>query len=387
MEKDKASIIQNRRHSLQFLDALRGIAALYVMISHAKWLLWEGYYQGFIKDSARYSVIEKISVYALSIFKYNHQAVIFFFVLSGFVIHLKYSKNIATYGDAGFSVKKYLVKRIKRIYPPFLLSMAITFILDGIGSHLNYTIYYGATPDNIINTIITKQHDLVNFIGNLFFIQNEYIGVWGTNGPSWSLKYEWWFYMLYPILIYINKKSVLNSLLAVTALFIVSNLVPNLVNISFFIVVLKYLALWWLGAVLADVYNKRIPINHHKFCFLVFLFPLLIIIEILKINIDFFANDFLWALGFFGLLNLFFYLQEKGFVFSWTMKLQWLGDCSYTLYIIHFPILVFLNGVILHYTNNSMPRSLVFIFPGIVISFVFAYLLHFIVEKPFTTKR
>src|SRR5665647_3307561 len=29
--------------SLLFLDGLRGLAAFYVMVGHARWLLWEGY--------------------------------------------------------------------------------------------------------------------------------------------------------------------------------------------------------------------------------------------------------------------------------------------------------------------------------------------------------
>ncbi len=28
---------------LLFLDGLRGLAAFYVMVGHARWLLWEGY--------------------------------------------------------------------------------------------------------------------------------------------------------------------------------------------------------------------------------------------------------------------------------------------------------------------------------------------------------
>src|SRR5665213_1414486 len=38
---------QTHEKYLQFLDGLRGLAALYVMVGHARWLLWEGYREGF----------------------------------------------------------------------------------------------------------------------------------------------------------------------------------------------------------------------------------------------------------------------------------------------------------------------------------------------------
>ncbi|MBO9660262.1 MAG: acyltransferase family protein, partial [Chitinophagaceae bacterium] len=84
--------------SLAFLDGLRGIAALYVMIGHARWLLWEGgaAFQSHMQD---YSVWGKMQVYFFGLFKYGHQMVLFFFVLSGFVIHLKQSKAIANGGE------------------------------------------------------------------------------------------------------------------------------------------------------------------------------------------------------------------------------------------------------------------------------------------------
>ncbi len=357
------------------------------MIGHAKWLLWEGYTHGFQQHPEQYSFFEKLLVYGLSAFRYGHQAVLFFFVLSGFVIHLKYAKNIVANGSPAFNVKDYLVKRIKRIYPPFLLAMLITFVLDHIGSNLNHIILYnGNAQDEILNEIVEKKHDLVTLIGNLFFIRTEDIGVWGSNGPSWSLKYEWWFYMIYPALIYVNKRSIFKSSLLIIILFI-SGVAIDTGEKSFFADTLKYLLIWWLGMLLADIYNKRVTIKHFYLAFLVLLLPLLVIADSKSVYLSFFTSDFLWGLGFFGLLNVFFYFQERGFVFNWTQRLQWLGDCSYTLYIIHFPILFFLHGIVLRYTNNIMPKTMVFIFPGIIICLVSAYLLHFVVEKPFTTKR
>ena len=79
---------------LRFLDGLRGLAALYVMIGHARWLLWEGYSEGYLQHPDSYSQAGKALVYFFSIFRYGREAVLFFFVLSGFVIHLRYARKL-----------------------------------------------------------------------------------------------------------------------------------------------------------------------------------------------------------------------------------------------------------------------------------------------------
>src|SRR5271155_4374259 len=83
---------------LQFLDGLRGLAAFYVMAGHARWLLWEGYSEGFQRHPESYSAINKALMYFLSLFGHGDDAVLFFFVLSGFVIHLRYAQRIAEQG-------------------------------------------------------------------------------------------------------------------------------------------------------------------------------------------------------------------------------------------------------------------------------------------------
>src|SRR5689334_20867740 len=98
--------------TLRVLDGLRGGAALYVMIGHALWLLtlapgpregrlwWEWVQNGF-----RF------------LFRYGHDYVILFFVLSGLVIHLRLAQACQK-GEMKFDLGRYLTRRITRIYPP-----------------------------------------------------------------------------------------------------------------------------------------------------------------------------------------------------------------------------------------------------------------------------
>jgi hypothetical protein len=57
--------------NLLFLDGLRGLAAFYVMVGHARWLLWEGYGEGFQQHPGSYSIVNKVLMYFFSLFKYG----------------------------------------------------------------------------------------------------------------------------------------------------------------------------------------------------------------------------------------------------------------------------------------------------------------------------
>jgi peptidoglycan/LPS O-acetylase OafA/YrhL len=81
---------KTRNSQLVFLESLRGLAALYVVIHHARWFLWEGYSKGYLKHPEAFNYFNKALMYFFSLFVYGHEMVVFFFVLSGFVIHLRY---------------------------------------------------------------------------------------------------------------------------------------------------------------------------------------------------------------------------------------------------------------------------------------------------------
>ena len=303
MENAKSVVVKD----LFFLDALRGIAALIVMIGHARWLLWEGYSEGFVKHPQDYSLVGKVFVYVFSVFRYGHQAVMFFFILSGFLIHLKYSRQLAHNPSRKFGLKDYLYKRIKRIYPPFLFALLLTFLLDVWGIGMDYTIYFGKTPNNLLNSNISVNHSLINLVGNLFFLQNENIVIWGTNNPLWSLKYEWWFYLIYPLVFLINRKSVFASLIFVLMVFATASFIQVREG-YFFSSVFQYLFLWWLGTFLADIYTKRIKLNFFYLSFFVLILPVMVPDERVK----------------FFCVNGSIVLNSIGFRFTCASILSWL---------------------------------------------------------------
>lgn len=375
-----------RDHSkLYFLDGLRGLAALVVLVGHARWLLWEGFAGGYKLHPQQYSLVGKVCVYLFSVFRFGHEAVLFFFVLSGFVIHLRYSRGLVKDPQAQFDYLDFYKRRIRRIYPLFLFTLLLTFLLDKIGMCHGFSIYAGRTPVPLLNNNVHTNHELINLAGNLLFVSTDRVGIWGTNGPLWSLKYEWWFYMFYPILFLLTRKSFYLSLAVVVAAFLLS-MTFNAAIAPFFFSVFQYLLSWWLGAVTADIYTRRIRVNPLYFSVFAVFIPLMIVKPGIVQNDALY--DTLWAVGFFGLVNLLLWWKARRPASLRALeKIKWLGDCSYSLYVTHFPILVLLNGILLHYTANRMPQVQWLFIAVSLLLIGWGYIIYRLIERPFLKTR
>jgi peptidoglycan/LPS O-acetylase OafA/YrhL len=168
-----------RRDRLVYVDALRGLAALTVLFHHTT-TLFPSVYARLAADPAGYRA-------AMFISDRNYEAVLLFFVLSGFTIRL-------SVGCAGFitaaDINVYLYRRFKRILPLFVVALALTALLGALGRHLDEPAF-----------------SLRTLVGNLLFLQTPapLRGVWfvpyGENGPLWSLSFEMFYYLFFPVMV------------------------------------------------------------------------------------------------------------------------------------------------------------------------------------------
>jgi len=94
-------------HRFHLLDALRGIAAICVVIGHDKYLVHR--------------------------FNLNNQylAVDFFFCLSGFVIAFSYERRL----QAGMRLRDFIASRLIRLYPVYLLGITLGFFYELLYGH------------------------------------------------------------------------------------------------------------------------------------------------------------------------------------------------------------------------------------------------------------
>ena len=362
--------LEGIKEKLRFLDSLRGLAAIYVVIGHARWLLWEGYTSGYLHHPEEYNLIERFLVYFLSVFKFGHEAVIFFFVLSGFVIHLNYIDKLGQFEDFKKVVLKFYFKRFKRIYPVLIFALIFTFLCDQLILEIYPNLVDGSTNYNTINEFISFNHDKYAIAGGILNLGDLGLPIFGSNGPLWSLSYEWWFYVIYPFLYFrIKNKSFLFYIIIFTLAFIAKH---NIAEFVFFNKIFVGMASWGLGCLLAEVYLRRINIKLYQ------LIMILGVLLLLNLNYSLLGADFIMAIVFTIFISICLIYSTR---VNKLLRLKYLGDISYTLYIVHFPLLLLINAIILNLNDGVLPSHYFYSFLGVILSLLLAFLISPYLEK------
>ena len=80
----------------------------------------------------------------------------------------------------------------------------LTGLCDGLGEKLGLATASSATLYPLINQNLGHDHTPVTLARNLVFIIDP---AFGTDGPLWSLNYEWYFYLLYPLIFLVARRS------------------------------------------------------------------------------------------------------------------------------------------------------------------------------------
>ncbi len=198
---------------LEQLDGLRGICALVVLVHHMLSLPHPSIYP--IADP---KLVEQILDILGSL---GLVAVIIFFVLSGFVI------GYTTPGQySGEEAKKYLLKRLIRLYPIYLFALLLSF-------------FFSANLPSI-----------KDIFGVIFFTQGWFIPQINNNEPLWTLHYEFMFYLLF-VVIWKYKVNIEQAIIVCFICAILATLVP-----FHPLAILGYFTLWLAGLWLSKNLNK-----------------------------------------------------------------------------------------------------------------------------------
>lgn len=204
-----------------WLDALRFIAAFMVLLSHSR----NTFFYAF--SELPYEQHNIFTMVFTMFCRMGHEAVVIFFVLSGFLVG---GRGIERLANGRMNVASYAIDRISRIYPPLL--MAIVF----------YAITCFILPEYTF--------DVQTAFGNLLNLQGICCDSLVT--PFWSLSYEVWFYIAFGV------ASIL--LMAETDTQKVVRLILLVASLSVFVMGLSmhYLLIWIMGALAYIVRpNKR----------------------------------------------------------------------------------------------------------------------------------
>lgn len=359
--------------SSQHLNMLRGLSALEVCAGHLRNLFFVDYLE---VDSKNFLI--KILYYITG---FGHQAVVLFFVLSGFFIS---SSVIKSQNDNKWSWSYYLINRLSRLYIVLIPALLIGGLWDYLGINIfgKNTIYggqaFGANIGGGSN--ISDQLNLLTFLGNLTFLQNIKVPTFGSNSALWSLNYEFWYYLLFPLILLMLAKYTPFKV----------RLIYTLLTISIFILVgqsiIIYFLIWLMGTLISV--SGYFVINQHKkiFYYLYLAVSLALFVGSLAISrVGLISSSLIsdFVIGISSTVFIYTLLQDKSPSQSgiYNTLVDKLSGFSYTLYLVHLPLLVFCQAWFIH--NQRWQPNMMYLGAGIImlaIIILYAFLISSVTE-------
>ena len=114
------SALLNQSPRLRSIDALRGIAALGVVLHHAieqgpKWL-----------PHTLFDYPVRLLQFISSV---GYIGVFLFFVISGFCIHMQWARTKAAGAEPEIRFRPFWKRRIRRLYPPYIITLLLFLLL------------------------------------------------------------------------------------------------------------------------------------------------------------------------------------------------------------------------------------------------------------------
>lgn len=216
------------------LDSMRGLAAIIVVFGH----FLDMFYMHLDKSAGAWRPL-------LYIVLSGHESVMYFFVLSGFVLSLPYIRGKSQ------PYPLFVWRRTLRIYGPYLGSLALALI--GCALWGGRTITTGWRPETWSS--ITAQ----TVIQHLLFLGNYDYGRY--NVVIWSLVYEMRISIIFPLLFVITSKVKLYYSLLIMAGLTLTGVRGDGHS---YLITLEYMAVFMVGILLAihlgrlsDFYNQR----------------------------------------------------------------------------------------------------------------------------------
>jgi peptidoglycan/LPS O-acetylase OafA/YrhL len=352
-----------RGRRVEGLDVLRGLAAFAIVFFHMRVPLWIGWHA--IAGNPDYSVVDRALAWLSLPMTLFGTTVMLFFVVSGFAIHYPYAAP-----EARVEWGAYAVRRCFRIYPPYAVAVLLTIAAERLAATLI------GTPLSHPGTVAASLAMTQNYVPPA----GQLIG----NPSLWSLPVEVELYIMYPVLLWMWRRAGL----AATLIIVAATSAAAAGALAFghdwpmgnFA---KYWIIWVSGAVLAELTRaNRLPRWRTSYSFAL---PAGVGLAIAARSggLAFGFEHFLWG-GIYFLLVL-WVLHHPAFLARLpahvTAALLWLGKISYSLYLVHFPLLLVLGaGWIAAF--GQKPSNLLVSIAGSLATLPAAYLLWRFVERP-----
>jgi peptidoglycan/LPS O-acetylase OafA/YrhL len=367
---------------LAYLDGLRAVAALYVLVFH----VMMGFSLGSLTGSWRF---------LRRAFAYGHEAVAIFIVLSGYCLMLPVVRKSSTRLEAPFAY--FMRRRALRILPPYFAALAVSLTLLATVAPLRVargeTIWDDSLPGLELGAIVSH----VLLVHNWFSAWKVQI-----NGPLWSVATEWQIYFFFPLLLLPAwRRFGMGGALLAAAVFayVPSLVVPAAADAA----VWWYLLLFAFGMAAATIGFSQAP-SEAKLrarlpwgivsgaCWL-----LCAGFSLGAATLWFGQKPLTDPLVGLAAATLLVHLtartigssRPRGFLLAAleAPPLVGLGHFSYSLYLTHLPIIALCKLALTPLTMPPLVAAFVLLLVGGSASVAFAYAFFLVVERPFLVRR
>lgn len=339
-----------------YLDLLRGLAATIVLLSH---FAYARYTEG------KYIIIRELNL--------GSDAVILFFVISGFVIAYTVEQKDAKAG-------RYFFQRATRLYSVAIPAIIFTFIFDTMGSNLAPEVYDGwwYNPSSIFSNLFYGLSFSSEWGGNGFRM--------GTNGPYWSLSYEVAYYILFGVFAFLT--GVRRILLMIFCV------------VVFGIKALILMPSWLFGVMVYRLLKAKIEINRNLLYLMATLpFGIYALMlygslpeTLMSLSVSTFGQNFIYGLRFSdeflwnGIIGMLFAVQilAMGLLLkdvewknSYSKSIRWYAGASFSIYVIHYSLLLLIDAFLAD-IEPSLMRDIILLTTTLATALIFAQLF----ERP-----
>ncbi len=329
------------------LDALRGFAAFCVLLNHLRDALFVDY-----EAIARHNPLTSAAYLASGL---GRQSVIVFFVLSGYLVGGSVLRSVRT---GSWSWRAYLLARLSRLYVVLLPALLLGGALDWLGMHRSGTeaVYSGNSG---MHALVINVHGVLTWpilAANGLFLQTiklpgfgpNPVPTFGSNGALWSLSYEFWYYLAFPLLVFLLARSKSRKVRALSCLGLLAW--GWFVGLNIFLLGLT----WLMGALIT--FLPAFPARRSWTRGLAIVLALVLFGAGLVDSklLGSLPSDLVLGLAVTAMIWVTLHCATAPLPASYVFIARRAAHSSYTLYLVHLPMLIFLKA------SLHLPRA----YPG-----------------------
>ncbi|MDP9128460.1 MAG: acyltransferase [Pseudomonadota bacterium] len=335
------------------LDSLRGIAAFGIMSWHIFLTLPQ-------------NVAMDLQWITLTPFRMMPSAVIIFYMLSGFVLSLSYVDGKPP------RYSSYLIRRTFRLYIPFVATVAAAFVLYAVMQ----------VDRQSVNDMVFHKNALAHPGAFTLCMFGRALLATGLrdddllNPAMWTLSHEIRISLIFPLLVLLCRRSWLGVLFMMLCYILVRTIQARVGNSTTFPALTDdYLTTWLATIYYVPCFMFGIFLAKHRKRIVTWLarlpkFTRIILWVLVAVNLwfipDFDIRQPFTEIGAFTLLALILSSARVKRMME-AAPLQWLGKISYSLYLVHVPVLLVLR----HSLDGRLPLAItytLFVFTALAIA-------------------